>query len=184
MKRFKDDYEVVAFQDERGREKHKLEYRGKYFEISIDEIELLKFRRYSIFLLLPIIIAHVTAGFLNNQGMDQFYIVLPYAISFFPLFYLAWGVLRLPREKRKYQRSETELSFGHMKTSSRALLILFGIGMIGEIMFLLFFSVQERSVLEYLYLLLEAVAAIAVYALIKIQSPILVQVSEEVFADD
>ena len=175
-KKYKDDYEMVVTQDEQGREKMKPVYRGDYFEVSLDEKGLLQFRRSCFLLVAAIVVLHVSSGFINNPGMYQFYISLPYVFVYLPLFYLAWGVMYLPIEKREYRRDEIGLSFNRMNTASKFLLILFGMGVLGEIIFLLFFSVQGNGALEYLYLSLEALATVAAYFLMLLQKPILIKI--------
>lgn len=178
-KRYADDYETVITQDEKGNEKKSAVYRGDYFEFDIDEESIVRFRRNCFLLLTLIIATHVSGGFVDNQGMYQFYVALPYVIAFFPLLYLATGVLRLPKEKRKYRREEIGLSFDRMKTTSNVLVILLGIGVLGEIIFLLFVSAGEQGMLEYLYLAFEAIAAAAVYILIRLARQIHVQTCSE-----
>lgn len=178
-KKYSNDYEMVVSKDESGQEKIMPVYRGNYFEISLDQAGLVKFRKNSFLLLAAMVVIHITAGFLNNRGMYQFYISLPYVFCYLPLFYIAGGILRLPKTKRRYRREEVELSFERMKSASKILLILFGIGLIGEFTFVLFFSVQENNLLEYLYLALETLAAIAAFILIRLQRPVIVQTITE-----
>jgi hypothetical protein len=174
MKKFKDDYELVETIDEKGRSKRKAVYRGDYFEVSLDAGGLLRFKRYCLLLLGVVVVLHVIGGFINNAGMYQFYVALPYAASFFPLFYAAEAVLRLPKEKRPYRRDEIGLSFDRIKSTSRILFIFLVIGVFGNIIYLLFFSAAGQRMLEFLFLLLEALAAAAVYFLIKLQKGIVV----------
>jgi hypothetical protein len=175
MKKYKDDYEIVVSTDDKGREIKKPVYRGDYFEVSLDENGLRQFKRQCLLLVAAIAVFHIPGGFVGNGGMYQFYISLPYVFVFLALFNLAEGSLRLPKEKRKYRRDEVGLSFERIKTASNILMILLGIGILGEIIFLLFFSVRDQIGLEFLYLLLEVLAAAAAYFLIRLQRPILVQ---------
>lgn len=175
MKRYADDYETVVTSDEQGHEKKIAVYRGNYFEVALDEEGIIHFRRNCFVLLAAIVVLQISGGFVGNQGMYQFYVAIPYVLAFFPLLYMAAGVLRLPKEKRKYRRDEIGLSFNRMKTASIVLMVFLGIGVLGEIMFLLFVSVKDQSVLEYLYLALEALAAAAVYFFIRLQRQIRVQ---------
>ena len=175
MKRYADDYETVVTEDEKGHEKRIAVYHGDYFELALDEQGFVRFRRNCFLLLAVMIVLHISGGFVGNRGMYQFYVALPYVFAFFPLLYMAAGVLRLPKEKRKYRREEIGLSFDRMKTASIILMIFLGIGVLGEITFLLFVSVGDQSVLEFLYLSLEALAAAAVYFLISLQRQIHIQ---------
>lgn len=172
MKRFADDYETVVTIDEEGNEKKSAVYCGDYYELALDEEEILKFRKRSLLLLVVITALQIGAGFINNPGMYQFYIALPYVIAYFPLIYMAAGILRLPKEKRKYRRDELGLSFDRIKTTSRAILIFLIIIVLGEIIFILFLSADSQNLLEYLYLALEIIAAAAVYFLIRLQKQI------------
>lgn len=170
---------MTATQDESGRETLRPVYRGDYFEVSLEEQGLFKLRRSSFLMVVAMVVSHVTAGFLNNLGMGQFYISLPYVFSFLPLFHLASGIWRIPQEKRLYRRVEVDLSFNRMKSASKILLILLAIGIIGEITFLIFFSAGENLGLEFEFLLLEVLAAITVYFQISLLKPIIVQAGPE-----
>lgn len=147
-------------------------YRGEYFEIALDEGGLAHFKRKCLLLLAAIVVLHISGGFVNNRGMNQFYIGLAYVTAFFPLLYLALAILRLPQEKHNYRRDEIGLSFDRMKTSSYVLLILLGMGVLGEITFLLLFSSRDQTLHELLYLALAIITAAAVYSLINLQRQI------------
>ncbi|MGV8026310.1 MAG: hypothetical protein AB2L18_07130 [Anaerolineaceae bacterium] len=175
MKRYADDYETVVTKDEEGHEKKIAVYRGDYFEVALDEEGIVHFRRNCFLLFAGIVFLQICGGFVGNRGMYQFYIAIPYVLAFFPLFYMAAGVLRLPKEKRKYRRDEIGLSFDRMKIASIVLMTFLGIGVLGEITFILFVSVRDKGVLESIYLALEALAATAVYLLISLQKQIRVQ---------
>ena len=175
IKKYKDDYEIVFTMDENGRETSEAVYRGKYFEVSLDEDGLLQFRRQAFLLLAVIVVLHFLGGFVDNQGMYQFFVSLPYVIGFLPMFYFGEGVFRLPKEKRKYRREEVERSFDRMKSTSKIIVLTLGIGLLGEIIFLAFFSSRDQSTLELLYLSLEALATAAAYFLIRLQQPVTVQ---------
>jgi hypothetical protein len=175
MKRYTDDYETVYSKDEKGNEKKIAVYHGKYFVLSLDERGILQFRRNCFLILAAIVILQISGGFVANPGMYQFYVALPYVLAFFPLLFMAVGIFRLPKEKRKFHRDEMELSFNRLKTSSIILIILLGTGVLGELAYLFFFSNGIRSVLETVYLMIEAFAIAAVYFIIALQRQIHVQ---------
>lgn len=172
--KYSDDYELIATTDEKGCEKRKAVYRGDYFEISLDEASLLKFRRYCSVLLAAIVVLHLGGGFIDNQGMYQFYVSLPYVLGFLPVFNLGQGILNLPREIRRYRREEIGRSFDRIKTASNTLLIILSIGLLGEIIYLIFISDQGGVLAEFLYLTAEILAIATVYFLIRFQKPIMV----------
>jgi hypothetical protein len=179
LKKYANDYETIVAKDEEGNEKKITVYRGPYFEIRPDQTDIFNFKRSALLLLGIIISLHFSSGFINNPGMYQFYVALPYVFAYLALLYLAQSVLRLPKEKRKFRRDEIELSFERMKTSNFVLITLLGLGILGEIVFSLFFSAGNQRILDYLYLTLEGLAAVGVYFIIKLQRKIYIQPSSE-----
>lgn len=171
-KPFAEDYELVSQLDERGREKQAAVYRGRYFELEAGGIGLSRFKGLSLLLSAAVIGLHVGAGFVNNPGMFQAYVSLPYVGTFFPLLYMAAGVLHLPKDKPRYRRDEVGLSFWRMKSASRFVLAGLALGLLGETIFLLFVSAGAATGRELLYLGLEALAAGAVLASIRLQGAI------------
>jgi len=175
MKKYSEDYEIVVTKDENGRERETAEYRGDYFDVTFTVGDIAKYKNLSILLLALTIVFHVGAGFIDNQGMYQFFVALPYVFAFFPLLYLALGIFHLPKEARKFRRDEIGLSFDRIKTMSRVLLIFLGVGILGEIVFLLFFAEKTYWPLEFFYLLLQALAFSTVILFIRLQKRIHIQ---------
>jgi hypothetical protein len=171
MRKYVDDYEIVIEVDEKGREKKKAVYRGNNFEVDVAKISLKKFKWTNIILFVIILVFHIAGGFLNNQGMYRFYIALPYVAAFLPLYFLATGIFRLPKEKRKFRRDEVDLSFKRVKKASTFLLILFGMGILGEVIFLIFF-VTNGYQLDYFFLGTQMVGGALAYLLLNIQKQI------------
>jgi len=169
---YAEDYELVSEVDARGREKQAAVYRGRYFELTVERHGLSRFKWLCLLLTAVLFLLHVGGGFVNNPGMFQAYVSLPYAAAFFPLLYLAAGVLHLPREKPRYRRDEIGLSVERMKTSSRILLIALALGLLGETLFILFVSGGEALGGELLYLGLEALAALAGVVMLRLQRAI------------
>ena len=174
MRKYVDDYEIVVEEDEKGREKKKAVYRGNYYEVDIEQISLKRFKWYNIILLVIILAVHITVGFINNQGMYRFFIALPYVAVFLPLYFLATGVFRLPIDKRKFRRDEVDLSFKRVKKASTYLLILYGISIIGEVIFLIFF-VNNGYQLEYFFLGAQLAGGILAYLLFNIQKNVQIE---------
>lgn len=178
MKRYADDYETIIETDERGREKKVAVYRGRYFEIDAEENEIVKFRRNSLILIVAIIILHVVGGFIDNPGMYAFYVALPYVINFLPLYFMIAGGLRLPGEKRKFRRDEIGLSFERIRKSNLFALILLGVVLLGEIVFLIWFAGEGRPQ-EILFMGIELLAIIGAYFLYRMQRMMQEKIGEE-----
>ena len=171
MKKYVKDFKVVIKEDEKGRERRSTVYAGKYFDVSLDETELKKFRRISIVLLVLIIAAHFAGGSVANQGMYAFFVAVPYVFAFLPLYFMTTGILRLPKTKRKYRRDEIELTFKRIRKSSIALFVLLCLGVAGEIVYLIWFT-EGNYLLEWIYLAVEIVVAAITYYQVHIQKPI------------
>lgn len=163
MRKYARDYEIIEAEDENGRQKSKLVYIGKYYELELETEELIQFKKTSFLLLTIIVVFHIGSGFLSNRGMYQLYVALPYALAFFPLIYLTEGIIRLPKEKRKYRHDEIGNSFDRMRTSIYFLIALLGIALLGEIVFLMLFSDKVQRPMDFLYLALEMVAFVAAF---------------------
>ena len=171
MRKFVDDYEIVVEEDEKGREKKKAVYRGNYYEVDAAKISLKKSKWFNIILIVIILAFHIVGGFINNQGMYRFFVALPYVATFLPLYFIATGTFRMPTEKKQLRRDQVELSFNRVKKASIYLLILFGMSILGEVIFLIFFA-NNGYQLEYIFLGTQLVGGISAFILFNIQKTI------------
>jgi len=171
MRKYADDYEIVYEDDGKGGEKKVVRYIGDFFEVDIKGPELVKFRRNSLIVLAIVIMLHIVGGFIGNRSMYAFYIVLPYVFSFLPMYFLVDSILRIPKEKKSYRRDEAELSFERMKKASTFLLIFLSMTVVGEIIYIIFIA-NEWNSLEFLFLSLVSLAAVASYILIRLRNTI------------
>lgn len=161
LKRNIDDYETILITDEKGHQTTTTVYKGDYFDVSLNKDELFHFKMNCFLLVILCIAFHIGGGFIANPGMYRFYIAIPYALAFLPLFHLAVGVLYLPKEKRKYHRHEIRDSFERMKIASIAYVTLSAIGIFGEIAFVLVTGKNNLIGVELIYITLESLATIA-----------------------
>lgn len=174
MKKYVDDYETKIKEDEEGKQVKEVVYTGEYFELSVNEDDLQKFKRNSLLLFGAIILLHVGAGFIGNQGMFTFYVSLPYVFVFLSLYFTVLGILRLPQKTQNLRRDEIGLSFDRMRTASKFLLGLLVGSVIGEIFYMIFFS-SGGLVRESLFLILEVFAGAAAFVLVRSQKAIKIQ---------
>ncbi len=175
MGRHTDDYKTVVTTDEAGKENKSVVYTGSYFEISLDQQELTRFKRNCLLLLAAIAMLHVGAGIIGNKGMYQFYIAVPYVIAFFPLVYLVDAAIRMPWEKRPYRRIEIENTFNRLKMPGIVMMVSVGIVIVGDIAFLFLASELPRVELEMLFLAVEIPAFILLLILFRSQKRIQIQ---------
>ena len=179
MSKYSKDYKIEYEVDELGKEKKITVYQGDFFKANLNSSELIDFKRNCLFLFLAITVLQVCGGFVANNGMYQFNISLPYVFAFLPLYYLAAGILHLPKEKRKYRRDEIGLSFDRIRTSSKVLMIFLIIVVLGELLFILFASAENRSYLEILFLTIEIFSLSATIILIRMQNRIQINLQNE-----
>jgi len=177
-KKYVRDYEIVRRVDENGREVSEVVYRGQYFKLSPDDFDLRSFKHRSLLLTAAIIVLHAAAGFVSNPGMVRMYISLPYTLAFFPLLFLAAGILQLPADNCPFRRDEIGLSFDRMRLTSRLLMPFLSVIVLGEILFLVFTTVQPPLALELGFLIPEMLCLGMAYQLIRWQLPIHILPSE------
>jgi len=167
-RRFIKDYELSSSVDENGREKRTLVYRGDHFSLSFTRGSLESYRIQSFALLVIIVAFHLGAGFINSNGMRQFYISLPYVLAFLPLYYLAAGIIALPKETRTYRRDETALSFERIRSFSKLLTVILAGEVIGALIFLIFGTRSTAIQPELAFLMLSMIpTAACVYLCMK-----------------
>ncbi|MCB2209302.1 hypothetical protein KQH62_00270 [bacterium] len=184
MRKYAKDYEIGIERDKRGREKKVAIYVGKLFDVSLNEVELKRFRRISMLLLGLVFVAQVAGGFVSNLGMYAFFVALPYVGAFLPIYFLAMSVFRLPKKKWKYRREEVELSFKRIKTHSTVLLILASLGTVGEIVFMIWFA-NAMMGREWLYLGLEVLLVVLSAVWVYLQRDIkIIQIENEAASEE
>jgi len=159
LRRYIEDYEVVTFVDEKGREKRVMKYKGPHFSISILHMEYKPYRRLSYLLFGLIILLHISSGLTANPGMYQIYVALPYAVAFLPLTFLAFGIIGLPKDLAKIQRDVMERSFKRIKINTIALLIIFTLLILGEFLFMILHPALPHFKNEMLFLIPEILAS-------------------------
>lgn len=175
MRKYSEDHEIVVSVDENGREKRTAVYRGDFFRVTFSNGDITGYRKRAFTLIALMIFFHFGAGFINNPGMYQFYIALPYVIAFFPLLYLAMGVFHLPKETREYRRDEVGLSFNRIISTSKSYGVIIGIGILGTIIYLLFFASISSVLLELLYLLFQLLTFAMVFLLFSLHRQVQIQ---------
>ena len=179
MNKYSNDYKIEYEVDQFGKEKKISVYQGDFYEMDLDLSELINFKRKCVYLLIAIVVLQISGGFVANNGMYRFYIAIPYVFAFLPMYYLAAGILHLPKEKRLYRRDEIGLSFDRMGASSKVLMIFLISGVLGEFLFIMFSSANNQSYLEFLYLAIEISALSVVIFIIRMQSRIRVNIKSD-----
>jgi hypothetical protein len=173
-KRYADDYENEITIDENGRERKTPVYHGKYYTINLDLTGISRFKRTMTLLTIISAGLHVGAGFVNNPGMNHFFVAVPYVVAFFPLLYLFDGATRLPNNKPIFKRDEIGLTFDRMRSASIFLLISIGAGILGDILYIVL--MEPKIINELFYLQFELMALFGIYFVMRNQNA--VQITE------
>ena len=160
MKKYINDYKTILSVNEKGEQIRTYEYQGEYFKLPFSTAQMQKFKINFLLLLAGIVVFHLIGGVMNNPGMRQFYVATPYVLAFLPIFNLVRSGVRLPVEERKYRREEIGVTYERFTNHSQVLLFILGACILGEVIFLLFFSKGSRQVSEFYFLAAE-IAALA-----------------------
>ena len=180
MKKYVNDYKTILSVNENGKQIRTYEYQGDYFKLPFSNAQMQKFKIIFLLVLFGILVAHIAGGFLNNAGMRQFYVAIPYALSFLPIFNLLRAGIRLPVEERKYRREEIGVTYERFNNHSLILLITLGFCLAGEIVFLLFFSGGSPAINEYNFLVAELGAlALALIIFFNLKKVVITRASNE-----
>lgn len=139
-----------------------------YYEVNLDQDRLAAFKRNNLMVLFAMVVLHIGSGFISNPGMYQIYVSLPYVFVFFPFYNAITGAFRLPKEKGKYPHKEVELSFNRIAFASNVLLVLMGVMMLGELIFMLV-AAGDQPQLELQFLALEALVGLEAFMFFRMQ---------------
>lgn len=177
-KKYLKDYDLVETEDEKGRVKKTAVYHGDYFRLNLEESQIKPFKWQIFLLFVAALSLHVLAGLVNNPGLYQIYMALPYTGSFFPLVFLGAGILRIPNKKRSYRTEEVGLSYLRIVNMSRLYLIFMGIGIVGTLIYLIFASNGQALEREAIYSGLVLSAALLVWIIFRKANQIAIEKEE------
>lgn len=159
-KKYIKDYDLVEFEDEQGRIKQTVIYKGDYFTLNLEERQIKQSKRVFIILAFAVMLVHIAAGFVANPGTYKFYVALPYTIAFLPIFFLIMAAFRLPGEKRRYRKEEIGLSFDRIRKTSFLYLILTAVGLLGMLAYMFFFRGDDPLSPELVFFALLVISAL------------------------
>ena len=143
-KKYINAYETVYEYDEKGREKRSIEYRGDYFEVSLDEPGLRRYKCIALIVFGLVFAIQVALGFRDNPGLRILYVTIPYVIVFIPLLYWFIAALRLPVRKQLLRLDVVGLTFNRVKLMSLLATIFLGMVVVGIIVFMILFKEIEK----------------------------------------
>lgn len=160
MKKYIKDYKTILTVNEKGEQIRTYEYQGDYFKLPFSAAQMQKFKIIFLLTLAGVTVVHIAGGVLNNPGMRQFYVAIPYVLVYLPIFNLFRSGIRLPVEERKYRREEIGVTYERFSNHSLILLIFLGACLAGEAVYLFFFSGGSPDASEYYFLAAEIAAMV------------------------
>lgn len=177
-KKYIKDYDLVETEDEKGRIRKTIAYHGEYFGLNLEASRIKQLKQQFVLFFVLAFGLHIGAGFINNPGLYKMYIALPYTGAFFPLMFLAAGILRIPNEKRPYRNEEIGLSYNRVVNMSRLYLIITAVGLVGWLIYLIFASHGRALGLEVIYLGLVSVAAVLIWMIFSRTTQVKIETEE------
>lgn len=150
IRKYAGDYETVVTEVNKITKKE-IRYIGKWFVPSAPEIKKTGIRRLYITAAVLMIILFVCCGMINNAGNRNIVLAFFYAASIFPVAYNFLGMITEIKTGEKRTRREKDLSGGRMKISSYAVVVMYSIVMLSEIVSLFLTEVQINPVNEMMY---------------------------------
>ncbi|MBP7197268.1 MAG: hypothetical protein KBA05_07660 [Anaerolineaceae bacterium] len=180
MKKYDSDYKTILSINKKGEQVRTYEYQGDYYKLPFDSAQMRKFKILFMLTLAGVILAHILGGVINNPGMRNFYVAIPYAFAALPIFNLFRSGIRLPIEDRKYRREEIGVTYERFTNHSLFLLIALGACILGEVVYLVFFSKGGAGANETYFLAAESAAlALGLVIYISLKKVVITKVPEE-----
>ncbi|MEA4812872.1 MAG: hypothetical protein VB108_09915 [Anaerolineaceae bacterium] len=163
--KYKEDYTLITRTDEKGHSKQSVQYNGPLFDLEMSPADLLGLKRLAALLFAGAAASHLGAGFLPHRASYQWYVSLPYAAAYLPIFFLGMALLRLPRQTRALERCQTDSSFNKGRSASLAAIVLLAVGLPGFLLHCFFISGPAFGLLEGIYLILETLSLLMLLGL-------------------
>lgn len=150
--KYKDSYHKTTGIDARGRVTERYVYAGGYYVLPFDEKKKknTNFINLGFTALLAVIL--VLTGMVNQGSSRTFWIVYPYIFVYLPLFYLVMGVLGYLDCGLRIQIDVYDKSIRRIQHSVWGIIIMAGIAVVCDVIYLILFHGQTDLVRELVYL--------------------------------
>jgi len=131
------NYEIRHIPLPNGAEREEVVYKGEYYCLSWSPRQKKTTRLVSSALIALSYAVFAAAGFLNNAGSRQYYVLLPFLCTSFPLIFEGFAIFRLWFSSDKMPIDVFHNSLLRLRKSSAAAAIFSGLGTVGEMVFLI-----------------------------------------------
>lgn len=136
-RRLKEDYVLEEYIDERGREKRRSVYRGKWYRLAADAQGKKKLRLYSALGCACFAALYFLYMKLSTPSAWCMYVLPIAAAALIPLLYWAMGFVSMLRAPQVMTRVQRETGVGRVMRSAMGCMILLGTAAVGDVIFMI-----------------------------------------------
>ena len=151
--RYKDDYTKSARLNERGRIVDDICYVGDYYILPFDKEAKKKTNVVNLLTSVLLLSAQIIAGLLNADSSRTFWIVFPYMFVFLPIGYMFVGAVSYMGSPLKMQKAHYEMGLLRIRRSVLGAMVLEGINVILDMIYILIHFENVTIGKELVYLL-------------------------------
>lgn len=136
--RYIDDYKVVPYVGAGGKSKQRLEYIGKYVNITDDAAETMRLlRRVQVGVVLILLLLG-TCLVLEHSASRTMYVAVPSILNVFPLAYMCIGAFMLPKRIEPMRRDAFAHSISRVQHSAIGIVAFCALTFIGTAVYWIF----------------------------------------------
>lgn len=147
-KKYKKDYTIT---------KKDILYTGDYYTSAIDAGNKKKIVLQCILALALLTALFLGAGFLNNDGSRNFFIVMPFIFLVLPMLYFGMGIYHLCRVGERMEFAQMDKSIGRLYRCAVGMQVLSAYLCAADFMFLFFRFREIRLIREVIFFLIMTV---------------------------
>lgn len=137
------EYQKVT--DHRGKTKRKMVYVGVYYQINTPWKRVQRAKWICALLYLMVISIYIFVELQFGQGTMVAYVGAPLLLACIPLIYLAAGIFNLILAEEKMTLRRMKSIYPRLRIGTVASAVLFGIGTIGQVVFLIAYHAEVQS---------------------------------------
>lgn len=143
--KYKDDFERVGA--------GKYEYTGKFYRLPMNEKRKKQTGMINLAIVICFFVLEIVAGMLNPDSSRTGWIVFPYFFLFLPMAYMALGAFAYLTVPLKMQNSQYQNSLVRLRRSCIAILVLAGINILMDLIYIFIHFSDIQLYMEIMYLL-------------------------------
>ena len=151
--RFKDDYTYIPRMDEKGRIVDDINYTNHYYILPFDDGQKQRSNWLNIAFASIFIAIQVVAGMVNQDSSHTFWILYPYIFTLLPVGYIFVGAIYFLGMPTRMQRAQYETSLARMRRSCVGSMVMNGISVILDIIFICLYHDEISVAKELIYIL-------------------------------